>query len=182
MSEIFLNGVNFLCCCFFKTQTEKNWQKSSIFRSFFFFPEENHFISRALSYKQDLPEFFFKCMLRWNRSSVSQPVHQRWESKLQKSLVSPRGDIYFGIIFMQLGSFKAAICYWRCSNPFQWLCLHVVVGEAKQFGLQNLKKYWLHGAYKHFGNNMWNSSNSAHINKLPLKYISVINTSLHLTT
>ena len=168
---------------FFQNSNWKELTEIFYIQELFFSSQKKIISYRELSLINRISlNFFFKCMLRWNRSSVSQPVHQRWESKLQKSLVSPRGDIYFGIIFMQLGSFKAAICYWRCSNPFQWLCLHVVVGEAKQFGLQNLKKYWLHGAYKHFGNNMWNSSNSAHINKLPLKYISVINTSLHLTT
>lgn len=122
--------TSYVANCFSKTQNENSWQKPSIFRSLFFLPRRKSFHTES-SHKQNHLEFFFKCMLRWNRSNVSQSAHHRWESGLQKSLESPRSDIYFGIIFMQLGSFKAAICYWCCSNPFQWLCLHVVVGQPK---------------------------------------------------
>lgn len=121
--------------------------------AFFFLPRRKSFHTKS-SHKQNHLEFFFKCMLRWNRSRVSQSVYQRWESRHQKSLVSPRGDIYFGIIFMSQAASKllfvidAAVTLFSGCVSMWWL------GSPKQFGLQNLKKYCLHGAYQHFGNNM----------------------------
>lgn len=156
-------------------RTDRNLQYSGVF---FFLPEEINFLLRALSLKQTSLNFF-QVHVERNRRGVSQPVNQRWEIRLQKNL-DPQGGLWHYQYIVRQSS-KLFVISMKAPT-FQWLCLHVLAGEPKQFGLQNLKKYYPNGRHKHFGSSMCNRSNSAHVNKLCPKYIyiSVINTNLHI--
>ena len=121
--------------------------------AYFFFPEENHFIPRALINRITLNFFSSAC---WGGTGAMSVSPRTIGGKVDyRRVLNPLEVIFILALFLcsqaaskLLSVIDAAVTLFSGCVSMWWL------GSPKQFGLQNLKKYWFHGACKHFGNNM----------------------------